>query len=247
MKTINVNNTIESYLSGTAGKTEEEWLRNEIQSDPLVAREVNLRRRTNEILADKGVFELRNKLAVIEMQRRSKGSLRKTVARTASYAAAFAMVAIISSLLYMQLRSDSSGSLYSKYYTRYEAPGNARSAVNADNSLMENAIALYNAKDYNKAITYLEQIVSSGSEDMQSVFMHGMANMEIKNYPKASGSFNQVLEQNDNLYIEDAAWYLGLCYLMTDENDKALKQFTDISNSHSRYSKKAARLVRRMK
>ena len=112
---------------------------------------------------------------------------------------------------------------------------------------MENAIASYTAKDYDKAISYLEQVILEEQGDMESVFMHGMANMEVSNYPVASGSFSRVIEHNDNLYLEDAAWYLGLCYMMTGETDKAVKQFSDISKSKSRYSKEAAKLARRLK
>jgi len=112
---------------------------------------------------------------------------------------------------------------------------------------MENAIASYTAKEYDKAIGYLEQIISAEQGDMETVFMHGMANMEVQNYPVASGSFSKVIEHNDNLYLEDAAWYLGLCYMMTDEKDKAAKQFSAISESSSRYSKEAAKLARRLK
>ncbi len=71
--------------------------------------------------------------------------------------------------------------------------------------------------------------------------------MEIKNYPVASRSFSRVIEHNDNLYLEDAAWYLGLCYMMTDNKEKAVKQFSTIASSNSRYSKQAAKLVRRLK
>jgi tetratricopeptide (TPR) repeat protein len=71
--------------------------------------------------------------------------------------------------------------------------------------------------------------------------------MEISNYPGASGSFSKVIEHNDNLYLEDAALYLGLCYMMTDNTDKALKQFDAIAASKSRYSRQAARLVRKLK
>jgi tetratricopeptide (TPR) repeat protein len=102
-------------------------------------------------------------------------------------------------------------------------------------------------KDYNEAIGYLEQLINSEQNNMESVFMHGMANMEVSNYPVASGSFNKVLENNDNLYLEDAAWYLGLCYMMTDETGKALKQFNSIASSNSRYNKQAARLARRLR
>jgi tetratricopeptide (TPR) repeat protein len=112
---------------------------------------------------------------------------------------------------------------------------------------MENAIASYAAGDYQRAIGYLEQVISTDKNNMEPVFMHGVANMEVHNYPVASGSFNKVLEQNDNLYLEDAAWYLGLCYMMTDNREKAVKQFIAIAETHSRYSRQAERLVRRLK
>jgi hypothetical protein len=56
-----------------------------------------------------------------------------------------------------------------------------------------------------------------------------------------------VIEHNDNLFLEDAAWYLGLCYMMTDNNDKAVKQFEAIAASKSRYGKQAARLARKLR
>lgn len=247
MKTINVNNTIENYLSGTTGKAEEIWLKEEMQRDPDLAREVTLRRRTDEILADRGTIDLRTKLGIIEMKKRSGGTLRKTTVRAASYAAAILITVIISSAMYVALRPGSNDVLFNKHYARYESPGAVRSVVSSGNTLMENAIASYTAKEYDKAIGYLEQVIIAEQGDMETVFMHGMANMEVKNYPVASGSFTKVIEHNDNLYLEDAAWYLGLCYMMTDETDKAAKQFSAISASKSRYSKEAAKLVRRLK
>lgn len=247
MNTININHTIENYLSGSAGKAEETWLMGEIARDPGLAREVELRRRTNEILADRSILDLRAKLSMIEMRKRSGGTLRNTIAKSAKYAAAVALVAIISTALYFALRSDSPDQLYNKYYARYESPGSVRSLVDAGNSLMDNAIASYTAKDYETAIGYLEQLIAAKQGNIETVFMHGMANMEVQNYPSASGSFTKVLEHNDNLYLEDAAWYLGLCYMMTEDKERALKQFDAISASRSRYSKEAAKLARRLK
>ncbi len=247
MKTINVNNTIENYLNGSVGKAEENWLKEEMQKDPALAREVALRRRTNEILAERNIIDLRTRLGVIEMKKRSGGTLRKTAIRVAKYAAAILLVVIISSALRLAFSPGSNEALFNKYYARYETPGAVRSLVNSDNTLMENAIALYGAKEYDKAIGYLEQVIANGQADMETVFMHGMANMEVSNYPVASGSFTTVIKQNDNLYLEDAAWYLGLCYMMTNDIEKAAKQFSEISASKSRYSKEAAKLVRRLK
>jgi len=247
MKTINVNNTIENYLSGSAGKAEGTWLKEEMQRDPDLAREVTLRRRTDEILADRSIIDLRTKLGMIEVKKRSGGTFRKTAVRAASYAAAVLLAVLIFSGLYVALRPGSNDVLFDKYYARYETPGAVRSVVSSGNTLMENAIASYTAKDYEKAIGYLEQVIIAEQGDMETVFMHGMANMEVKNYPIASGSFTKVIEHNDNLYLEDAAWYLGLCYMMTNETDKAVKQFSAIAKSRSRYSKEAAKLARRLK
>lgn len=247
MKTINVNNTIENYLSGTTGKAEEAWLKEEIRKDPALAREVNLRRRTNEILADRNIIDLRTKLGAIEMKKRYSGTVRRTAIRAASYAAAVLLVLIISSALYFAFRPGSNETLFNKYYARYESPGNVRSVVSSGNSLMDNAIASYSAKEYDKAIEYLQQVIGTGQADMETVFMHGVASMEVRNYPAASGSFTKVIENNDNLYLEDAAWYLGLCYMKTGDAEKALTQFKAIAASKSRYSKEAAKLARRLK
>lgn len=248
MKTINVNNTIENFLGGTAGRVEAAWLGEEMKRNPALAREVNLRRKTDEILANREIIDLRAKLGAIEMKKRSSGTVRKAVLRTARYAAAIALLALISSALYLILRPGSSPEqLFSSNYARYESPGAVRSAVSSGNTLMENAIASYAARDYEKAIGFLEQVIISENDNMESVFMHGMANMEVSNYPAASGSFSKVIENNDNLYLEDAAWYLGLCYMMTDNRDKAVKQFEAIAASKSRYSKQAARLARKLK
>lgn len=248
MKTINVNNTIENFLSGNACNAEKRWLSREMKKDPDLAREVTLRRRTDEILADREILDLRAKLNAVEMKRRSAGGFRKAAARTSRYAAAIVVAAAITSALYFIVRPEPSpGKLYTSYYERYESPGATRSATSEGNLLMENAIASYSAKEYDKAIGYLEQVIASEKGNMESVFMHGMANMEVSNYPVASGSFTRVIEHNDNLYLEDAAWYLGLCYMMTGNREKAVSQLNAIADSGSRYSRKAARLARRIR
>lgn len=247
MKTINVNNAIENFLGGQSDKAGKEWLMKEMKKDPALAREVTLRRKTDEILADRQVMELRDKLGAIEKRKRSSGTIRRAMIKSAKYAAAVALMAVISSVLYMLLKPDPShDELYSAYYTRYESPGAVRSAINPANTLMENAIASYSAREYEKAIVYLEQVIQTRQEDMESVFMHGMANMEVKNYPVASGSFSKVIAHNDNLYLEDAEWYLGLCYMMTGSIEKAVSQFNAIASSGSRYRKQAAMLSRKL-
>lgn len=247
MNAINVNNIIENYLNGTASKAEEIWLLGEMETDKNLTSEVELRRRTNKILEDRRVIELRNKLEVIEFRKRSLSPVKRTAIRVAKYAAAVACIALISSALYFPFRSTPADHLYNKYYSAYELPGTVRSAGTESNIMMRNAINSYKAHDYKTAISYLEKILGSGVQNVESEFIYGMANMGVHNYPVASKSFSKVIQQNDNLYIEDAAWYLGLCYMMNNETDKAVRQFEYISASKSRYSKEARKLARKLK
>jgi tetratricopeptide (TPR) repeat protein len=248
MKTINVNNMIENFLSGTAGVAEKAWLTKEMKRDPALARELNLRRRTDEILTGRDILDLRAKLGSVEMKKRTASALRRSAAKAAKYAAAIAIVALISSVLYFVFRpASTTDELYTSYYSGYESPGAVRSAVSSGNTLMDNALALYGAREYEEAIGYLEQIIAIDQGNMEPVFMHGVANMEVSNFPVAEGSFSKVIDHNDNLYLEDAAWYLGLCYMMTDEREKALNQFSAIAESKSRHSRQAAKLLRKLK
>jgi trehalose-6-phosphatase len=82
---------------------------------------------------------------------------------------------------------------------------------------------------------------------MESVMFYGVSNFEEKNYPIAEKSFAEVVDNNDNLYIEDAQWYLALCYVQTDEQSKAVQQLEMIRNSESFYKKEARKVLRRIK
>jgi thioredoxin-like negative regulator of GroEL len=57
----------------------------------------------------------------------------------------------------------------------------------------------------------------------------------------------KVIDDNDNLFLEDAEWYLALCYLKTQEPEKAADVLDQIKRSESIYKKDAARIMRKMK
>jgi len=74
-----------------------------------------------------------------------------------------------------------------------------------------------------------------------------VSNFEQLNYPVAEESFNDVIRDNNNYFIEDAQWYLAWCYIKTDEKAKAIDQLTLIGNSSSLYRDKARKVLRKMK
>jgi tetratricopeptide (TPR) repeat protein len=246
MSIINMNDAIERYLSGMMTKEEELWLKAEINGNPELGRELELRRRTNKILSDMSVIELRSKLEAIEMKKRAANPVHRTVVRAARVAAAVAGAAIISSAIYFPNRNISPEKLYSQHFKRYEAVTYTRSAHAATNALFASAMEAIRAKNYDQAINYLDQITNTDQANIEAIFMLGVANMYNKNYQKAEALFENVIKQNDNLFIEDANWFLGLCYMVNEEKEKAIKQFEYISGTKSKYSKEARKLIRRL-
>jgi hypothetical protein len=90
-------------------------------------------------------------------------------------------------------------------------------------------------------------VVESNPKDMSANLLNGISNYEDKKYREAKQSFGMVIDDNNNLYVDQAEWYLALCYLQTDENDKAMKLFEIIRNEGGFYSKDAKKYIRKMR
>ena len=82
---------------------------------------------------------------------------------------------------------------------------------------------------------------------MHSTLLNGISNFEIQNYPEATNSFRKVINNNNNLYIDHAQWYLALCYIRTGDQVKAKEQLIEVEKSGSIYRKDARKILKRIK
>jgi TolA-binding protein len=49
------------------------------------------------------------------------------------------------------------------------------------------------------------------------------------------------------MYVENAEWYLGLCYLAMGENERARRQFAMIASSNHEKASEAKKLIRKLR
>ena len=70
--------------------------------------------------------------------------------------------------------------------------------------------------------------------------------MEIEEYTKANESFNKIIDHKANAFIESAEWYLGLCYLKTNENQKAFEVFGEIVERDGYFKKDARKIIKKL-
>lgn len=136
-------------------------------------------------------------------------------------------------LLFLLLKSNTidftNDKIYDEYYTEYALLNNSRSSNNAvDNSLL----------------TY--QI--NASENPNNIIAHfysGVLYQQEGKHINAIKEYNIVIQDNDNLFVEQAKWYTALCYLKNNDTRKAIEYFNKIEDVN--YKDKIAKILAKIK
>jgi TolA-binding protein len=162
------------------------------------------------------------------------------------YAAVIAGIVLIGSITIFSGKNLSNDEIVNRYFKVYEAPAAQRSGQPLTSDDFSQALELYNTHDYQKAAILFSKVVERNPRDMQSELLSGVSNFEGKKYPEAKQSFVNVINDNDNLFIETAKWYLALCYVQTDEKKKALQLFEMIKKEDGIYSNDAKKIIRKL-
>jgi TolA-binding protein len=249
MKAIDYSYFIERYNAGEMSETEKQWFLKELEGNDQLQREVELRRKTDELLKKQNVNSLRNKLIEIENNRKAIKTVRRELYPALLKYAAVALILIMAggSYFYTQTGSLNNDEIVSRYYKVYEAPTSNRSVNNVKVSDYKLALDFYNTRDYKRAAEFFSKVIEENPKDMQSTFLNGMSNFESSKYPEAKKSFGIVISNDNNLFIDQAEWYLAFCYLRTDENAKARQQFEKIKLGNSIYKNDARKILKRLK
>jgi len=248
MKTIDFSYFIERYNAGEMSDTEKEWFLKELEGNIELRNEVDLRKRTDEVLRKQDVLSLRNKLSQIEQNRKEVTKQVSSPGRSfIRYAAVLAALVVIGSITLLTRKNMSNDEILNRYYKVYEPPTTQRSAQSAPDADFTLALELYNTHDYSNAAILFNKVLENKPNDMQVVLLKGVANFEEKNYPEAKQSFSKVIDNRDNLYVDQAQWYLALCYLQTNDTEKAKKLFKMISNENGIYRNDAIKIFKGIK
>ena len=248
MKTKDYSYFIERYISFEMTESEKQWFLRELDGNDELRREVDLRKRSEDILKKRSLMSLRSKLSEIERVRAEKkraSAIRRMA--VVKYAAVFAGAAIITSLILFTGRTLTSEEIVNKFYKTYEAPASQRSSSLGENTDYVLGLKFYNEKDYRNAATQFAKVLELNPGDMQTHLLSGVSNMEEKKFSEAKNSFTTVIDDNNNLFIESAKWYLALCYLKTQDNTKASGLLVSIKDEGGLYSRDAKKILKKIK
>ncbi len=248
MKTIDFSYFIERYNAGEMSDSENKWFQKELEGNENLRKETLLRKKTDMILDSQDIISLRSKLSSIEKRRESSIPVENKRKRSPmKYAAVVAGVVVFGSIALFSGKNLTNEEIIDRYYKTYEPITNQRSLLTESNNDLDLAMEYYNAHDFRNAALLFSKVVASNPKDIQSTLLNGISNFENSKYPEAKQSFGIVIDDKNNLYIDQAEWYLALCYLNTNETAKAKQLFEAIKREDGIYKNDARKILKNMK
>ena len=243
---------LQRYLDNELSERELDRFEQELKASPELMVDLELHKEVDEAIADSEIIDFRMQLTDLREETRRSDTGRRVFrfTRPWHYAASAALALLVAIGLATVLgRPLSNNDLFAKYMKPYELVLTNRSMDNEATQLwMNKAQEKFLNREFESAIDCFEEVLAINSNKMEAEFYIGVSNMEIEKHQEASESFVRVIEQNDNLYIQKAEWFLAGCLLAMDETDRARRQLASIASSSSHYyHDDAAKILKRMK
>jgi len=242
-KNLQHSASIEQYLANEMAPHEKVAFRKELQKDPTLAQELKLSQSIDSALLREDVIDLTKKLiAAVNANREIKAEIRvvNLYARKWWYAAASLLVlcAVAATLFLQTNRRVTNDSLFSQYYTSENIVDQTR----GDQNIVEGVIK-FQQKDFAKASALFKNILDQDNSNIAVWFYYGISNIETRNYSNSINAFKTIILQNDNLYVEHAEWYLGLCFLKNNQKEKAISQFKVVATNPDNFHRQEAKNI----
>lgn len=248
---MNYSKYIDRYLEDVMSIEERIWFEKELEGNLKLQNEVKLQRKVNLAIVDKQVFALEDQLNLIHEKvyspwtvKFSKSSTKKVMVIASGVAVFIALFAV---LLISQKNKTSSADLYAQYFQPAEIGMSFRTSGNASSNDLRSAMMLYESRRFDEAIDMFEEILKNDNSRVGLNLYSGISYMEISQYDEANIRFMKIIDHKSNAFIESAEWYLGLCYLLKEDEEKAIKIFTNIYGSKGYYSKDAKKILNKLR
>jgi tetratricopeptide (TPR) repeat protein len=227
---------IDSYVEGELDDAGRKGFESELSVNRDLALEYNLEMDLQKVLGQEDLLDLRAKcIAAQDEFNVSERKFVKVIQITRKYwyaAASIILIAIIAGgVLLFNPGNYSPEKLFKMYYKSGETIGLSRSG----NVNMVEALRYFSKNDFQSAEKLFTEILLNDPGNIAVIYYSGISNIEIENYSKAALMFEKIIAHGDNLYTENAEWYLGLSYLASGKLEQAENIFKVIATSPDHY------------
>lgn len=242
---------IEGYLYDELSDEEISMFDASIISNPDLLTDVDLVKNIDLALKEFDVMQLRSNLQnltgdITIESKRERSFATRIKARKLIVSSVAASLILLLGIAGVLTRHSSEGELYQKFYTSYQVTGINRS-LNVTSGTLSIALQEFNEKDYVSALRLFHEVILQDSNNVVGHFYSGVSHQEMGDYRSAIAEYERVIKNRDNLFVEQSEWYIGLCYLQTNERRKAYDLFEQITESEGFYKQSAQEILHKMK
>jgi tetratricopeptide (TPR) repeat protein len=243
------NKIVDKYIYGELDVDDIQHFEHALDSESSLKKEYLLYTDINQAILEEDVMMLRGSLDAIyaEVHETKTKKLPAEFPKRKIYYAAASLALLIATggIVYEYSKPPLNNSaIYSKYFAPYEVSVTYRSGNEEVDRILINALEKYENQDYKNAVQLFEKVLETRSNDIAANLYSGISLMETEKYQKATKSFQTIITHNNNLFIEQAKWYLAMCYIKTDHTEKARSILNELVAYDSFYKKPAKKVLR---
>ncbi len=244
--------SIEDFVDGILeGEALEKFLA-EYNENPDLRAEVKLRQQVNYALSENDIFDLREKLKSTGKES-TANVIKMFIPESKSVFFRYVRNSVAVIILLVGLAGLIGRNMVSTdqvYESFYQVPSWSLERSPADNiSIIQKANLAYVNGNYHDVISMLDAsgITENSGKNAVIEFYKAASFQKLDRFSEAVAGYSKVIEQGDNLFIEEAEWYISLCYIQLGEMKKASNHLLAVIERNGYYVDDAHAVIRKLK
>ena len=228
---------IEQYLAGELKGAALADFEQQLNVDPSLQKEIELHAKVAATLKGEKVHELRSVITSVDQNWQAPQARRIPMRWVMGIAASLAL--LITAIFLFRPQQDPFVAYFEVYPTTF------LTRYDTTNQMILAATQAYNDGSYKDAITQLENLIQTNSNDLRYPFYLGLSHLASEAPDKAIPYLTQVAEEPGNLLQEQARWYQALAYLRVGKSEQA-KFILELIEADDFKGKEAKELLRKL-
>lgn len=239
---------IEKYLNNELSEIQVSEFETLLNNNPAFKKEVQVYKDVNRYIKNLPDAEAFRKITSKAYEDFNKERSRKKFLLNPlnwKKTAVIAFLLIISSSLIYFLKPVSNRTLVKQYLEHYDIDIYTRAAYSHFTPL-EQAIEIYQKKNYNEAIISFSKLGHEDYEGSIVPFLCGISCLKINKNEEAIYFLTVSCKNNQDVLYAQSCWYLALALINNDQTEKAVVLLKQIKNSGSYNYRKAEELLKEL-
>jgi len=232
---------IEQYLRGELDEDDLWEFKKALETDPQLANDLQAYSELKRMMSQTKKIDMMEKLQKIHESEQKKGKFFGLPVYSAVAAALLLLATVGGGILFMQ-SGNQQQKLFDKYYTSESGAFGLRSGNSTIDQPVMQGLQFYELGDYTAAVN----MFNLSTENLMAKLYRGLSYIELAKYDQAIIDFQAIIDHNDNLFVDQAHWYLALSYLKTKQSEEAVEQLNTISSGRSIYKTKAQKILKEL-